>query len=63
MFGMVVAKRVILMDWKSIVPPSFHKWLAEMVAALKLERIFLKLMPLKKIDKIWGPFLKYLSKS
>jgi len=39
MFGMLVAKRVFLMDWKQVVPPSFHKCLAEMVAALKLERI------------------------
>lgn len=37
MFGMVVAKRV--MNWKSTLPPTFHKWLTEMVAALKLEII------------------------
>jgi len=38
MFGMVEAKRVVLMDW-STLPPSFHKWLAQIFAAFKLERI------------------------
>lgn len=39
MFGMVVAKRGILMDWKFTLPPTFHKWLTEIAAALMLERI------------------------
>ncbi len=39
MFGMVMAKRVILMDWKSTLALSFHERLTETVAALKLEII------------------------
>ncbi len=59
MFGMVLAKRVILMEWKSTLPPSFFKWLAEMVSSLKLERLhFSRAGRLKMFDKIWGPFLR-----
>ncbi len=58
-FGMVLAKRMILMEWKSTLPPSFFKWLAEMVSALKLERLrFSRAGRLKMFDKIWGPFLR-----
>ncbi len=58
-FGMVLAKRVSLMEWKSTLPPSFFKWLAEMVSALKLERLrFSRPGRLKMFDKIWGPFLR-----
>ncbi len=50
MFGMVVAKRVILMDWKSTLVLSFHEWLTETVAALKLEIIhFSKIDASKKL--------------
>ncbi len=42
-----------------MLPPSFFKWLAEMVSALKLERLsFSRAGRLKMFDKIWGPFLR-----
>ncbi len=61
---MVVAKRVILMDWKSTLTPSFQKWLTETVAALKLEIIcFSEINASKKFDQIWDPFFAFIFKS
>ena len=34
MFGMVIAKRVILTEWKSASPPCFKRWLNYMVSCL-----------------------------
>ena len=39
MFGMVVAKPVILRDWKSASPPCFKKWLNDMISCIYLEEI------------------------
>lgn len=55
MLGMVVAKKIILLDWKTSSPPCFKKWLNEMISVIhsesRLSHRFLK---------IWDPFLNYI---
>ena len=61
MFGMVIAKRVILRKWKSVSPPCYKKWLNDMVSCLYLEEIRYTLSNNSaKFLKIWGPFIDYI---
>lgn len=39
MLGMVVVKKIILLDWKTSLPPCFKKWLHEMISVIHLEFI------------------------
>ena len=39
MLGMIVAKRLILLEWKSTSPPCFQRWLADMASAIQMERL------------------------
>ena len=61
MFGMVVAKRVILRDWKSVSPPCYKKWLNDMVSCIYLEEIRYTLSDTHhKFLEVWGPFIEYI---
>lgn len=60
-FGMVIAKRVILREWKAVTPPSIHKWLNDMTSCLYLEEIRYNLSDQRdKFVKTWGPFMVYI---
>lgn len=62
-FGMVIAKRNILVLWKSEDVPSFKTWLAEVTSLLHLERIrYAESLSSETFDKMWEPFLTYLSR-
>ena len=64
MLGMMVAKRIILREWKSTVPPCFQRWLAEMASVIHLEKMrFNEAKSLNKFSKIWSPFLHQLNNS
>ncbi len=59
-FTTLLARRLILLKWKHVSPPSFDTWLKE-VFTIKLENIRLSLTgSLKTFDKVWRPFLDYL---
>lgn len=61
MFGMVIAKRVILREWKSASPPCFKKWLNDMVSCIYLEEIRYTLsVTHHKFLEIWGLFILYI---
>jgi len=61
MFGSVVAKRVILREWKSSTPPCFKKWLNDMVSCIYLEEIWYSLSDsYHKFLDMWGPFNGYI---
>lgn len=63
MFGMVIAKRVILKEWKATTPPIYTKWLNEVMSCLYLEEIRYKLTDNHdKFTKIWGPFVNHIKK-
>ncbi|CAI5656405.1 unnamed protein product [Oreochromis niloticus] len=61
MFGMIVAKRLILRAWKSPSPPLFRVWLREMIACLYIEEVRYRLADTHvKFVEIWGPFLNHI---
>ena len=39
MLGMVAAKKIILLNWKTPSSPCFKQWLNEMTAIIQMERI------------------------
>lgn len=61
MLGSIVAKRLILMDWKSTSPPSFQRWLTDMTSVIQMEKLrFTRANSLEKFSAIWDPFLNHL---
>ena len=62
MYGMLIAKRLILMLWKSETVPLFKTWLSELTSLLHMEKIRYSLTNnLKQFYKIWQPFLDHLA--
>lgn len=62
-YGMVIAKRNILIHWKDDNVPSFKAWLAEMTNLLHVERIQYSVsLNSAAFDKMWQPLLSYLSR-
>lgn len=56
--GMVVAKKLILLTWKSTTPPNFEHWLKEMVSVIQMERLRLNNKDRQhRHNAVWGPFL------
>lgn len=39
MYGMVIAKKVILMLWRSDTVPLFKNWLTELISVLHMGRV------------------------
>ena len=61
MLGMVAAKKMILLDWKSPTPPCFRKWLNEVTGIIQMEWLrFHKSNSQKRFLDIWGPLLDRL---
>lgn len=61
MYGMVIAKRLILMLWKSEAVPLFKTWLSELTSLLHMEKIRYSLSGNRReFYKIWQPFLDHL---
>lgn len=61
MTGMVAAKKMILLDWKSPTPPCFQKWLNELISIMQMERIrFYNSKGPNRYLNIWGPIIDYL---
>lgn len=56
--GMIVAKKLILLAWKSTTPPKFEHWLNEMVSVIQMERLRPKNKDKQhRHNAVWGPFL------
>lgn len=63
MYGMVVAKKMILKLWKSDTAPHFRIWLSELIGILHMEKVRYGMMDnLNKFSDIWEPFLAHLDK-
>lgn len=61
-YGMVIAKKMILNLWKSDTVPLFKTWLTELTSVLHMEKIRYSLMGnLAKYFSIWQPFIDYLA--
>lgn len=62
-YSMVIAKRNILTLWKSENVPSFKTWLLEITHLLHLERVRHSVcLSSATFDKMWQPFMLYLSR-
>lgn len=61
MFGMVAAKKMIMLDWKTPNPPRVRKLLNEMTNIIQMERMrFHRSKAQNKSMDIWGRFIDYL---
>ena len=59
-FTTLLARRQILLNWKSAKPPSHTRWIRDIMFHLKLEKIKFTLKGNKdKFNKVWMPFLTY----
>ena len=57
-FCTLFARRLILLTWKQALPPSYDRWIKEVLYNLKLERLRFSLRgSLRKFDKTWNPLL------
>ena len=61
-FTTLLARRLILLKWKSPVPPTYTHWVKEVLYFLKLEKIRLTLIgKAVSFEKSWNPFLSYVN--
>ena len=62
-FATLIARRRILLEWKSQLPPKASVWLSDMMMFLKIEKVkyFLR-GSTEKFNKVWDPLLVYFDK-
>lgn len=62
-FACLLARRRILLDWKSSKPPLVSLWLSDVMLFLKLERIKYSLRGCtKRFYSVWTPMISYFEK-
>lgn len=60
-FTSLLARRLILLNWKAEAPPSYGRWVVDVMAHLKLERMRTALRgSQRKFWKVWQPFIDYV---
>ncbi len=42
-FATLLARRLILMNWKSAVPPTYRQWVLDLLHALKMKKIWARI--------------------
>lgn len=61
-FCTLLARRLILIHWKSSTPPSFDRWLNDVALFLYLEKIRHTLKGnTRQYSRIWAPFFSFFS--
>lgn len=59
-FGSLLARRLILRQWKSANSPSFLCWVKEVLASLPLEKLrYSRGRSSSRFHKTWSPFLEF----
>ncbi len=59
-FMSLLARRLILLKWKSDTPPLYKQWFGEVMAHLRLEKLKYSIRgSVQKFFKVWQPFLDY----
>ena len=59
-FSSLLARRLILFNWKKKTPPSHKHWVEDVMAHLKLEKMKYTIRgSIRRYDKVWQPFLDY----
>jgi len=62
-FATLLARRRILLEWKSTNPPKDSMWLCDLVSYLKLEKIkYLMKGSVEKFYQTWQPMITYFEK-
>lgn len=62
-YGLITAKKLILLNWRKKEVPSFKHWLTDLTDTLHLERIrFILKDKLRDFDKIWQPLISHLER-
>ncbi len=60
----LLARRLILMNWKSAAPPPYRQWVFDVLHALRMEKIRFAIKQKPKLFlKVWSPFLEYLKET
>uniref|UniRef100_A0AAQ5XLH4 Reverse transcriptase domain-containing protein n=1 Tax=Amphiprion ocellaris TaxID=80972 RepID=A0AAQ5XLH4_AMPOC len=60
--GLIVAKKLILKEWKSPVAPSFRLWVTDMLSVIQMERLRHDSNDSKNtFTNYWKPFVDHLS--
>ena len=60
-FVTLLARRLILINWKSPTSPSHTHWIRDILHCLKLEKIRFSLNGTsKRFEKAWGPFFQFV---
>ena len=60
-FTSLLARRLILLKWKHVLPPTHFTWIRDVLAHIKLERMRFSLKgSLRNFEKTWIPFLDYV---
>ena len=63
-FATLLARRLIVLNWKSTTPPSHTRWIRDALYFLKLEKIRLSLTGCSsKFGKLWGPFFRLVERT
>ena len=63
-FATLIARRLIVTNWKSTTPPCYARWIRDTLYFLKLEKIRLSLSGCSnKFGKLWGPFLQFVKRT
>ena len=61
-FLSLLARRLILFNWKSAMPPTHRRWVGDVMAHLKLEKLRHSTRgSTQRFYKIWQPFLDYFN--
>lgn len=59
-FTSLIARRLILLSWKEQAPPSFTRWIRDVMHFLKLEKTRYTLRgSIQTFRKVWSPFLEF----
>ena len=60
-YSALLARRLIQLNWKSDRPPSFGRWIGEVMHFLKIEKIRYTLQgSTAKFHAVWQPFISYV---
>ncbi len=61
-FSSLLARRLILCNWKSVRPPTHRHWVGDVMAHLKLEKLKHSIRgSTQRLYNVWQPFLNYFN--
>ena len=62
-YSSLIARRLILLNWKNDRPPSFGRWICDVMYCLKVEKIRYTLRGSSgKFNLVWQPFISHVER-